>query len=175
MNSNKVHSKRTVLPFSWESKPGVSKGRDDEEHKQHIRGGRDGDEFPAIKLPPPPCAEDKSKASNSTKSSELDSTKIPPPPCPNFQHPLKSNSLRRSFRKNDDPFLIAYIECTKSTSRDDLYKRPSSTPSHGSRKGGGELFGIRKNLSIFSCKHSSNVMESSIVRVSQLPASKSQR
>lgn len=164
MNNSKVHSQRTV-PFSWENKPGVSKDSKDDLHHHYTTstGDHDQGEFPSIKLQPPPCPPEKSRASF---GSDL---QIPPPPCPNFQQPLRSSS-RRSFRKNDDPFLLAYKECTKSNRKKD----------HKGLKGvmnridGG--LGLRKNLSVFSCKQrSGNFTDDSIVRVSQLPVSKSQR
>lgn len=161
MNNNKVQSRRTVLPFSWESKPGVSKDGNDDNLLGG--GGGGGGDFPVIKLPPPPCPKEKSN-----QASFDHDLQIPPPPCASFQKPLRSNSARRSFRKNiDDPFLIAYIECTKSARDDHKWSGVISK-----RDGG---FGIKKNLSLFSCKHSSNVIDDSIVRVSQFPTSKSQR
>ncbi|KAL3505039.1 hypothetical protein ACH5RR_034880 [Cinchona calisaya] len=150
MNNNKVHSQRSV-PFSWENKPGVSKDYVD-------RGG----DFPAIKVSPPP--------ENSRASFHHD-LQIPPPPCPNFQQPLRSSSRRINFKKNDDPFLIAYKEVTKSTEKDD-HKWSGGVISRGDHGGFGLM---KKNFSLFSCKHSSNVIDDSIVRVSHLPISKSQR
>ncbi|CDP01013.1 unnamed protein product [Coffea canephora] len=156
MNNSKVHSQRTV-PFSWENKPGVSK--DSKNGLRHHRTSGDQGDFPIAKLPPPPCRPEKSRASF---HSDL---QIPPPPCPNFQHPLRSSSRRISFKKNDDPFLLAYKECTKSTSKN--HKGLSGVIN---RIDVG--LGLKKNLSVFSCKHSgNNVIDDSVVRISQLPVS----
>ncbi|KAL3514363.1 hypothetical protein ACH5RR_027080 [Cinchona calisaya] len=153
MNNNKVHSQGTV-PFSWENKPGLRKYSKDD----HYHG-----DFPIIKLPPSPCPPENSRASFHHNM------QIPPPPCLNFQHQQRRSSRRSSKKKYDDPFLIAYKECTKTTRKDD-HKWSSGVIS---RVDG--VFGLKNNLSIFSCKHSNNVIDDSIFRVSQLPISKSQR
>ncbi|KAK2977683.1 hypothetical protein RJ640_006023 [Escallonia rubra] len=154
MSSNrKVHSHGNV-PFSWENKPGVSKAAAFEEEFRSDEGrGQSG-----RRLPPPPCPpEQKARAS-------FHDLQVPLPPCA-FQGQLRSSS-KRGLRYQDDPFLMAYKECTKTTrkgkvlgvGRDDIF-------GHG----------FRKKMSNFSCKQSCSVMEDSMVRISQLPISKSQR
>lgn len=68
---------------------------------------------------------------------------LPLPPC-GFSSPNIS-TRKKGRKKQEDPFLNAYKECTKSGKDDD----------------GGH--GIRKNLSIFSCKHSCSVRDDSKV------------
>ncbi|PIN04017.1 hypothetical protein CDL12_23450 [Handroanthus impetiginosus] len=174
--SSKVHSDGNV-PFSWENKPGVSKlaasnpqdchhlapspklspppypenSRVSFRHDLQIPLQQDDYHHyaPRPKLPPPPCHPENSRVS-------FHDLQIPLPPCA-FQPPSRSSS-KKGLKKIDDPFLIAYKEVTKST-----------------RKGDQGL-GLMKNMSIFSCKKSScRVAEDSVVRLSQLPLSRSRR
>lgn len=145
--SSKVHSQRNV-PFSWENEPGVSKAAaapspHDEDRRRHVVAPQ--------KLPPPPCP-----PPESSRVSYHD-LQIPLPPCA-FQPPRRSSSKKGLKKMDDDPFLIAYREVTKST-----------------KQGMGGVM-KKKNMSIFSCKQSScSVAEDSVVRLSQLPISKSRR
>ncbi|KAI3806653.1 hypothetical protein L1987_22565 [Smallanthus sonchifolius] len=81
-------------------------------------------------------------------SSSTEEGRLPPPPCV-FQPRIRSSS-RRS--KDDDPFLMAYKECTKSNKKGTLMRKTS-------------IFG--------SCKYYCSVRDESIVRVSQIPMSNS--
>uniref|UniRef100_A0A5B7BYG1 Uncharacterized protein n=1 Tax=Davidia involucrata TaxID=16924 RepID=A0A5B7BYG1_DAVIN len=147
MSNNKVHSQGNV-PFSWENKPGVSKvtRHDCPTDEGHFK----------VKLPPPPCPTENVRVS-------FHDLQIPLPPCA-FQPPSRSSS-KRGLRKEDDPFLTAYKECTKSTRKGKL-----------STKKDGVGFGIRKNMSIFSCKQSCSVRDDNMIKVSHhLPNSKSER
>ncbi|KAA8528440.1 hypothetical protein F0562_035795 [Nyssa sinensis] len=100
MSNNKVHLQGNV-PFSWENKPGVSK------ITCHDCPADEG-HFKVKVLPPPPCPPE-----NIAAKASYHDLQIPLPPCP-FQPPSRSSS-RRGIRKEDDPFLTAYKECTKST------------------------------------------------------------
>nr|XP_033508560.1 uncharacterized protein LOC104120621 isoform X4 [Nicotiana tomentosiformis] len=104
----KVHSKGNV-PFSWENKPGVSKITPT---KNCSTGGF------SPKLPPPPCP-----VPEKAKGAAFHRLQIPPPPCA-FQPPpsLLRSSSRRGFNKQDDPFLMAYKECTKSSRKASYFK-----------------------------------------------------
>ncbi|KAF2324228.1 hypothetical protein GH714_010838 [Hevea brasiliensis] len=104
MNQIKAYAKGSV-PFSWEKKPGVSK----------VFNQRFPSEGDLVKLPPPPCPIE----SRSPRVSTHD-IQIPLPPC-TFQPPSRSSS-RKDLRKQDDPFLAAYKECTKSTKKGKLSK-----------------------------------------------------
>ncbi|CAA3022541.1 Hypothetical predicted protein [Olea europaea subsp. europaea] len=151
--SRKVHSQGNV-PFSWENKPGVSKVAPQEYgiDVQHHR-------LAPAKLPPPPCPPENGRASFH------DMQILPLPPCA-FQQQSRSGS-RKGLKKIEDPFLIAYKECTKSTGK-------GKTTSREVDQGFGL---IQKNVpvSVFSCKKSCSVMEESIIRLSQLPVSRSLR
>ncbi|MCD9645101.1 hypothetical protein HAX54_033777, partial [Datura stramonium] len=100
--NNKVHFKGNV-PFSWEKKPGVSK-------ITPTKNCATGEYSPKV-LPPPPCK---------SKVAPLHHLQIPLPPCTSQPPapPLSRSSSRRIFKKqdnHDDPFYIAYKECTKSS------------------------------------------------------------
>ncbi|GFY96007.1 hypothetical protein Acr_11g0003310 [Actinidia rufa] len=138
--SHKVHSQGAV-PFSWENKPGVSKVA----HK-------DWANWPVKtqKLPPPPCPLESARAS-------FHELQVPLPPC-GFQPPRKITS-KKGLKKQDDPFLTAYRECTKSTRKGTL----------GGDSKDDVGFGLRKGVSVFSCKHSCSVRDESMVRISRLP------
>lgn len=106
-----------------------------------------------------------------TKAVAFHDIKIPPPPCFYQRPPPLKSSSRRGFRKqDDDPFLIAYKECTK-TSRKGKFLGGLSKDDFG-------YFGMKKknnNMSVFSCKHSCSVREESVINLSQLPISRSLR
>ncbi|OAY51045.1 hypothetical protein MANES_05G183500v8 [Manihot esculenta] len=144
MNQIKAHPKGNV-PFSWEKKPGVSKAISQMFHS----------EADFVKLPPPPCLiENQSPARVSTHDIQ-----IPLPPC-TFQPPSRSSSRKGGLKKQEDPFLAAYKECTKST-------------SDSNKKTGGKLcrnVGLRKGMFSLSCKNSCSVRDDNLVRVShQVP------
>ncbi|MFS7978003.1 hypothetical protein Hanom_Chr10g00910581 [Helianthus anomalus] len=145
------------IPFTWENRPGVRKDY------SSTKEGR---------LPPPPCKDHDNFSTREGRRVSLhdnSSTKegrLPPPPYENlnkatcqdlglplppcvFQPRLKSSLSRRS-NKDDDPFLMAYKECTKSHKKSSL---------------------MRKNSLFGSCKYSCNLRDDSIVRVSQIPVS----
>ncbi|XWS14823.1 hypothetical protein CRYUN_Cryun35bG0041700 [Craigia yunnanensis] len=125
MNQSKVHSQGNV-PFSWENKPGVCKETSQEDSEV--------DYFLQKLLP----------SSYPPESARISShgIKIPPPPC--AFHPPSRTSSRRGLKRFDDPFLAAYKECTKSTSKAKLAK-----------KDGGS--GLKKGMFNFSCKQSCSV------------------
>ncbi|KAK4428711.1 hypothetical protein Salat_1170900 [Sesamum alatum] len=157
--SSKIHSQGKV-PFSWENKPGVSKEvarQHDHDHDHDHDHGHDVE--PTPKLPPPPCPPENARV-------PFHDLQIPLPPCP-FQPAAPSrSSSRKGLKKIDDPFLIAYKEVTKSNKK--------SKGLGGSK--GDQGFGLMKNMAIFSCKQSScGVAEDSVVRLSQLPISRSHK
>lgn len=141
MSNEKFRAKGNV-PFSWENEPGVRKETSGD---RPIYLGRDA---VTLKLPPPPSFRIDENGKTSLSPAFRDLQNIPLPPCA-FQGPTRSGSRRGIYQ--DDPFLKAYKECTKS------------------KRG-------RKNVSIFSCKSSScSVTDDSIVRISQLPISNGEK
>lgn len=141
MMSSKVHSQRNI-PFSWENEPGVSKAAAPPQHHHDY-------EAP---LPPPP--------SKSARAFTYHDMQIPLPPCA-FQPPLRNSSKKGLKKMDNDPFLIAYKEVTKSTRKGKAMAMEEN-----------KRFGIMKNMSIFSCKQSSCGVNDSVVRLSQLPISR---
>ncbi|KAF5740080.1 hypothetical protein HS088_TW11G00144 [Tripterygium wilfordii] len=144
-HNNKVHNSHGNIPFLWENKPGVS--------KVMTRPKEDEDLCVLERLPPPPCPVE------NVANSGVHGIPIPLPPC-TFQHPLKSSS-RRGLRKYDqDPFLAAYKECTKSTKKGSLLSK---------NEDGFRVLKKSTGLGFSSCKTSCSVREDSVVRISQLP------
>lgn len=159
-----------VVPFSWEQKPGVSKVAP-QFHFQHP------------KLPPPPCG-----AARSSVSYHRD-LQVPLPPC-TFQaaaalrNPSQKGAMMRK-QVDDDPFLIAFKECTKSArssnnrfawfSRDDAAASAAvnKTTAKKKKKKKKNRSSSSSSNPLFSCKNSCSVMEDKVIRVSQLPLSRS--
>ncbi|RWR82910.1 protein FAR1-RELATED SEQUENCE 5-like protein [Cinnamomum micranthum f. kanehirae] len=100
----------------------------------------------AFKLRPPPCPTE----SHKVLGQEI---QIPLPPC-RIQPPLKSAAKKGLAR--EDPFLAAYMECTKSFT-EGTFSKVRSKKSMGPWKG--------KSLSKFSCKHSCGVREDGLVKM----------
>nr|KYP53128.1 hypothetical protein KK1_024950 [Cajanus cajan] len=97
--------------------------------------------------------------SNSKRMLEIHD-KIPLPPCP-LQPPRRSTSEKdKGFRWQEDPFLVAYKECTKSDEKS--YKVPRKN-----KKGVGSNFSLSK--SIFSCRSTNDVQDDIYVKLSHRP------
>ncbi|GAA0163123.1 hypothetical protein Leryth_005387 [Lithospermum erythrorhizon] len=149
---NKVHSQSKV-PFSWENKPGESKISSTKtrscDHDDHSLGQLEV----ASKLPPPPSLH----AENVNRAGSFLYLQIPLPPCA-FQQPRQRSSSKRYIKKNDDPFMIAIKQCSKSSAGGDRLVRKTTG------------FGMKeRKKSLFSCKHSCNVVHGSIIKVPQVP------
>lgn len=154
MSRKKVHSVGKV-PFSWEKVPGVCKtstvaiyGANYELHKTS-----------ALKnLPPPPCPTFHVGHCSPKASSDHD-LHIPLPPCPFQADPIisRSSSKKGLNVRKVDPFLAAYMECTKS-------------------KGGSRgMGGLRAGMEVLSCKQSCKVREDSLVKVVHLRSARHSR
>lgn len=143
MNQSKVHSQGNV-PFAWENQPGVSK----------VKHSPGDDSRTLVKLPPPPCQVDPS--SPKVPGQEIH---VPLPPCP-FPAPVRTYSGKGGLwrAEDDDPFLAAYRECTKSV------KQPGKLRKNGSKRFGGHREGWIGG-GLFSCKHSCGVREDSLVKL----------
>lgn len=156
MSQKKVHSLGKV-PFSWEKAPGVCKtstvaihGAGHELHKTSA----------LIKnLPPPPCPTSH-VGHCSPKASSVHDLHIPLPPCPFQAEPISRSSSKKGLNnvRKEDPFLAAYMECTKS--------------KWGSRKGMG---GLRAGMEVLSCKQSCKVREDNLVKVVHLRSARHSR
>ncbi|CAA2972748.1 Hypothetical predicted protein [Olea europaea subsp. europaea] len=153
--SNKIYSHGNI-PFSWENKPGVSKVKQQDDNSQMDPQPHAP---PPTPLPPPPM-----QLPENSRASIRHDMKVPLPPCAFQSVPVRSSS-RRGLKKIDDPFLMAYKECTKSSKNDKILTR-SIRENQG--------FGLKKNMSIFSCM-SCSVIENNIVQPSKLLVSRSMR
>ncbi|KAG6604109.1 hypothetical protein SDJN03_04718, partial [Cucurbita argyrosperma subsp. sororia] len=109
MNHRKVLSQRN-LPFSWEQNPARS--------KFYFR------DFQALALQPSPSS------TYHRGDSEFDVvSKIPPPP-----YRQQPRSIRNASAKEDDPFLMAYKECTKSVKNGSFVERGNKGAAAVSKK-----------------------------------------
>ncbi|KAI3423160.1 uncharacterized protein J3R85_011286, partial [Psidium guajava] len=150
MSHRKVHSHGSiVIPFSWEHTPGISKTT----HQNQERRSS------SVALSQPPTSPPPHSGSRGLADERRD--KIPPPPgAAAAAAPRRSSSLKGFLWREEDPFLAAYKECTKSTGLVE--------PSEGGegKKSGRVKSGWRsKRTSIFSCKSSCDVRENSFVRL----------
>ncbi|GMY11958.1 hypothetical protein FCV25MIE_07197 [Fagus crenata] len=147
MSHRKVHSQGSI-PFSWEDKPGICKvthqvcPADIRQHSLKLTSSQSST----------PCLSDGAKVS-------AQDLKIPLPPCPVLLPPRRSISLK-GLRWQEDPFLVAYKECTKSVKSD-------TKPSGASNKA--VVSNIRKTKSMFWCKNSCEVKEDNILKFPRLP------
>ncbi|KAI4327317.1 hypothetical protein L6164_019793 [Bauhinia variegata] len=138
MSHRKVHSHGSI-PFSWEDKPGVSKTAN-RDYSIHVGLGS-VDAAVHQKL--------------TTQAAAIeDDKKIPLPPCP-LQPPPRSTS-GKGLRWQQDPFLVAYKECTKT---DKLKKKTLGSANSK----------VRKTKSIFSCKASTDAKDDHFVKLPRLP------
>ncbi|KAK4260214.1 hypothetical protein QN277_003360 [Acacia crassicarpa] len=144
MSHRKVHSQGSI-PFSWEDEPGICKT---------------------------PQGVNKFKSPSSSSSSLMfqapsaaQSLKIPLPPCP-LALPPRRTASGKGFRWQEDPFLVAYKEITKSEKISG-----KSSAENNKKKVGGFSWSVRKSKSIFSCTSSSSedVRHGNFLKLSQLP------
>ncbi|KAM1175025.1 hypothetical protein FF1_027504 [Malus domestica] len=161
MSYRKVHSQRSI-PFSWEAKPGVSKVIANQEDNCPAELG-----FHALSF----FSDQGQHSGDSPKPKMLDhhEIKIPPPPCPILRAPSRSSSTKGlRWNTEADPFLLAFKECTKSTST--LNYDSGKLGSENSKKVFGLIPRVKKSrFSMFSCKSSCDVRDDNLVKLSQLP------
>lgn len=134
------------ISFSWEKKPGISK-ESFSTHGENIIIQREKDLL--AKLPPPPSSLDGS----TTPRNLVHDFQIPLPPCA-FQPPYYRTCSKKGL--DDDPFLAAYKEYTKS-------KKSGKRDKKLSKGGGGSFCEFR---SFFSCKRSCHVYDNNLGRIS---------
>ncbi|KAJ4963632.1 hypothetical protein NE237_023571 [Protea cynaroides] len=177
------------MPFSWEKKPGISKlnPTTTRAHQKHNWPTHSKME---IGRPVSSSSCDPATATASTNKKvceeQQEPLKLPPPPGL-LQPPHQGSSNRRTsfvrglgslgVRRQQDPFLAAYKECTKSVRNGDCTS--SSNPDnskysminngengnrkHDIRGSGTSLF--RKTAFLSSCKHSCEVRDDSFIKL----------
>ncbi|XP_022752062.1 uncharacterized protein LOC111300710 [Durio zibethinus] len=154
MSHGEVHSQGNI-PFSWEDKPGVSTKSSKVAHY---------DQYCPIDVglyvlnQTPPLTD---AGGSSTKILVHDKKVPPPPPCSIQLPPKRSTSVKGLRWWQQDPFLAAYEECTKSGGNGKL-------SSEGRKNGGSKLL-VRKKKITFSCKNSSDARDDNVVRLCNLP------
>ncbi|XVF15393.1 hypothetical protein REPUB_Repub09cG0148900 [Reevesia pubescens] len=153
MSHRKVHSHGNI-PFSWEDKPGFSKSS-----KITSYGPQcpiDIGSYALNQTNPPSDAGD-----GLSKILVHDKKVPPPPPCSIQLLPKRSISVKGLRWWQEDPFLAAYKECTKSGGNGKL---SSEARKHGDFK----ILGRMKKITI-SCKNSSDARDDNLVSLSNLP------
>ncbi|CAK9143682.1 unnamed protein product [Ilex paraguariensis] len=97
---------------------------------------------------------------SATMSTHYENKKIPPPPPGQFFQPPRRSFSLKGLQEQEDPFLAALKECTKSV-RDVKMSGESSKSWIGSK--------IPKSMFTCSCKHSCDVEDDNLVRLTNLP------
>ncbi|KAI4315098.1 hypothetical protein L6164_027944 [Bauhinia variegata] len=150
MSHRKVRSQGSI-PFSWEDKPGVSK-TPNHDYSIHIGIGSVD------------AKNERSKSSTfqpqaaAAAGPAIEESKIPLPPCPlQMQAAPRRSILGKGFKwQQEDPFLVAYKECTKDV-------KPKNKAL------GSAYYKLRKSKSILSCKSSTDAKDDHFVKLSRLP------
>ncbi|KAK7330930.1 hypothetical protein VNO77_25136 [Canavalia gladiata] len=154
MSHRKSHSHGSI-PFSWEDKPGVCK-TPHYESPLNMGSLQGMNQKSSSTLQPPPSPSDLNR---SRRMLEIQDKKIPLPPC--LSQPPSRSTSGKGIRRQEDPFLVAYKECTKSEKNCKLPLK--------NKKGVGSNFSLRKSTSIFSCRGTSDVKDDIYLKLSQLP------
>ncbi|KAJ8773271.1 hypothetical protein K2173_028448 [Erythroxylum novogranatense] len=165
MSRNKAN-----VPFSWELKPGVSKVTHDDPEDINSQPGvskvthDDPEDINSlldlwnltIKLPTPPPRNELKKMTKVV----YDDSQVPCPHPLAFQAPPRTSSHKKGIKKQEDPFLVAYMKCTQCTNVKGNYQ--SDRPSKAKRK--------KNMLSNWnpSCKDSCAVDGGSLIRISEI-------
>ncbi|KAK7352505.1 hypothetical protein VNO80_17927 [Phaseolus coccineus] len=132
--------KKVSIPFSWESKPGLSK----------ITHQNSELKFSNIVLQPPPCWSSRTTY-NKRQNPEIE--------IPKFilcvaQPSSTRNRLFQLESQTGDPFIEAYKKCTEIP-KDDSFM--CNQPGKYNKRSGSRP-NIMKYMDIFSCKFSNDIM-----------------
>ncbi|XP_057729069.1 uncharacterized protein LOC130944656 [Arachis stenosperma] len=142
--SHKKALSQGSIPFSWEDKPGVCKTPNNNECSLQ--------KISPSSLPPPfPSHVDYSKK------------KIPLPPYPLSQPPPlpRRSTSRKGFKRQDDPFLVAYKECTKGEKNGKLLDK--------NKRGVGFNFSPRRIKFTLSCRSISDARDDYVMQPVRIP------
>ncbi|KAK7283226.1 hypothetical protein RIF29_12615 [Crotalaria pallida] len=150
-NNNDVYynqQKVINVPFSWEYEPGLSK------FTPHPLSKNDTKHCNNVVLQPPPCSSMKTEVYNKLRVQDTESSVLPSSSSSIMRMRTTSSSFpMENLKKNEDPFMEAYKKCTTSPSS--MFDRSSSKSG---KNNGAWPNSIMKYLNIFSCKYSSDVM-----------------
>ncbi|PKU66374.1 hypothetical protein MA16_Dca009616 [Dendrobium catenatum] len=125
-----------TIPFLWEHLPGISKA---------IHGQTNKSSSPAKpSLPPPPCS---STTESQRRPLARHNIYVPLPPCP-F---ASTRKVMKKISNDDDPFLAAFIECTRCNKKE-AKKRKSVKEKE-------------KEKRTFSCKKDNGVRKDVMIRI----------
>jgi len=105
----------------------------------------------------------KLRVSSTRVASDSNAPKIPLPPSHGlaFQPPPRSVSMiKRLWKPVEDPFVAAFRECAKSSS-----KAKNSDDNKETRV----VSLVKRSMSVFSCKDGCEIKEDSMVRLPRLP------
>ncbi|KAF4375181.1 hypothetical protein F8388_017327 [Cannabis sativa] len=142
MSHRKVYSQGSI-PFSWEDKPGISKVAQQNPRVQALDLTSSPSPSPSI----------------SNTNNDLVKLKIPLPPCPTPSQPPSRSNSAKGLKWQEDPFLLAYKECTKPQKKGNNKKASK----------------VRKTMFMyFSCKSSCDVRNENFVKLPTLPTHKLQ-
>ena len=136
------------VPFSWEVKPGVCKLSTDIQSSGALLS-----HF-TLQLSPPP-----SSFSPRNYMGDIGLQNVPR----NQPATRGSSSFRMGMEKAEDPFLAAFMRCTRSSSMHNLSGKNEKDVGFGKRKSI-----LRGTL---SCKYSCPIIEDNLVRISRFPKS----
>ncbi|KAJ1383627.1 hypothetical protein SESBI_43224 [Sesbania bispinosa] len=148
MSHRKSHSQGSI-PFSWEDKPGICKTPNNECPLN--KGSLQAINHKSPSTLPSPLTSH--LGSSRRINLEIQDKKIPLPPC--LSQPPSRSTSGKGFKWQEDPFLVAYKECTKS-------EKHCKLPAKNKKS-------LSRSICIFSCRSASDVKEDSYLRLSQLP------
>ncbi|EXC25271.1 hypothetical protein L484_003759 [Morus notabilis] len=170
LSHDEVNSKLNV-PFSWEFSPGIPKVTS----QLGSASGVDWNaHFPTsfAKLPPPPCPSDHNMSARfdyvEENSIEKELNSLPLCSVLQMSHMVGSFSRLGGDPEPEDPFLAAFVNCTRS---------PHSAIANKLPKDKGKKYRvcaiIKKTIFTLSCIYSCNVMKENTMGTPQLSPKKS--
>jgi hypothetical protein len=154
MNRHKITGSPQAVPFSWEHLPGISKITVQmDENPEPVSVHR------TTKLRPPrDCSPHVDQKSMSHR------LYIPLPPCRFL--PNQTQNRKGVTRPEEDPFLAAFIECTKSVEEKE---RTMKAEKKAIRTNSWSRIERLRLGSVFSCKNSCAVRDGNLIKLPKLP------
>ncbi|KAJ3685427.1 hypothetical protein LUZ61_014591 [Rhynchospora tenuis] len=153
MSKHKISSTPQAVPFSWEHLPGISK----------VSPRIDEDPKPVLvprptKLRPPPISSQHVNPKNLAPGFYI--------PLPPYRFQRNQMQARKGVKRpEEDPFLAAFIECTKPVEKERPLKGEEKTVRRNSWP---RIERLTLGLGL-SCKSSCGVREGNLIKLSKLP------